>query len=192
MKLLKKLYRAVKYRIDDLPSLSLCHPKIKIEEETCKPYFVISHLFNSHGAATEKLYVDELKAKLQIYKKSFSRGDWEIIQYNLGGLESLQLYGTYQIINFDYENMLITVMNRATMKRELWNIAKTITNKKYLDLDKQSILEFGIFYQKIKTSDIIQAKIKQQVEKQVLHALYLEDIEELGPKLQASHLRLIK
>lgn len=192
MKLLKKLYKFIKDKTDSLPRLSLCYPKVKIEEESYKPYFIIAFTLNMRGEATSKLYVDNLKAQLKYYKKLFSTDDWALIQYNLGALESLELGGTYQITQIDFENMRIIVRNKSTMQQEIWDLTATITTKRYLNLDKQSILELGIFYQKIKTSNIVQAKIKEEVEKQIMEALYIESLDELKNNKSISNLRLIK
>jgi hypothetical protein len=192
MTLLKKLHDFIKNRANIFPTISLCYPKIKIEEESNKPYFVVATTFNPRGEATIKLYAEDVKSKPAHYKKQFSQDDWSLIQYNLGGLESLQLCGTYQIVNLDFENMSIVVRNRRDMKQETWDITTTITKKRYLNLDKQSILELGIFYQKIKASDIVKVKIKQEVEKQIMEKLYIDPLDKMQLKQPKCHLKLVK
>ena len=193
MKLLRKLFNFFVKKIKKLPTMSLCYPKIKIENITHKPYFIVGNMIVSRGKVTEKLYIDELKNKINYYKNLFSHDDWAIIQYNLGGLESLQLCGNYQIISIDFENMNINVRSRSDLKEEIWDISDTIINKKFLNLDKQSILDLGIFYQSAKNSDILHKKIKKEIQRQIFEQLHVDESDKLYKDTQLENkLRLVK
>lgn len=191
MRLLSKLYDLVLMKLNQLPKLSLCHPRIKIDYKQ-RPYFLVGCAFSWRGEAIRELYVDDLKLKIDYYKNQFSTNDWGLIQYNLGGMESLQITDMYQIIEFDLEGKNLHVRNKSNFKQEVWDLVEVISHKKYLCLDKQSILELGIFYQKIKTSDIIQKNLQQEIEIQIKKNLYLDELDKPTNLGIVNHLKLVK
>lgn len=182
MKWLKELYSYLKNTLDTLPRLSLCHTRIRVDPVSQKPYLMIGPIAAPRGEATKKLYLDDLKENIDFYKTQFSSEDWIIIQYNLGGIESLQIGGTFQITEFDLENVQIKVRDRGTLQQEKWDIASTISKKHYLNLDKQSIFELGMFYQNIKTSPILQEKIQKEMERRINDALYFDVFKDTSPR----------
>ena len=201
MKFLIKTFNLLKNKVESLPKLSLCNKRIKIEPVTQRPYFLIGPIGLPLGEAIENLYLDDLKNNMDYYQKQFSIDDWISIQYNLGGIESLQIGGIYQIIEFDLENIQVKVRNKSSLQQETWEIASLVSKKQYLNLDKQSIFEFGMFYQNVKNSPALQEKVQKEVEKQMNDSLYMDKFKNTSnidenqkslPMQRYKHLALVK
>ncbi len=165
MKLLKKIFKGLKLdlksKLKTIPRFSLCCPNIKVNHDNHKPYFSTRLIVNAHGQAEDKLYIDDLKSNYQFYKKSFNDNDWNIIQYNLGALDALQIASNYKLIEIDYENMQIKMINKSNGEKQKVDIAEIILTKQYMNFDKQSIFELATFFQTCKSSDVVQLQIKK-------------------------------
>jgi hypothetical protein len=160
-KIFKKLKSDVKSKLKAVPRFSLCCPNVKVNQDNHKPYFSTRLIINAHGQAEDKLYIDDLKSNHQFYKESFNDNDWNIIQYNLGALDALQIASNYKLIEIDYENMQIKMINKSNGEKQKVDIAEIILTKQYMNFDKHSIFELATFFQTCKSSDVVQSQIKK-------------------------------
>jgi hypothetical protein len=165
MKLLKKIFKGLELnlnsRLKAIPRFSLCCPNVKVNHDNQKPYFSTRLIINAHGEGDDKLYIDDLKSNHQFYKESFNDNDWNIIQYNLGALDALQIANNYKLIEIDYENMQIKMINKSNGEKQKIDVAEIILTKQYMNFDKQSIFELATFFQTCKSSDVVQSQIKK-------------------------------
>ena len=165
MKLLRKIFKGLKLDLESklkaIPRFSLCCPNVKVNHDNQKPYFSTRLIINAHGQADDKLYIDDLKSNHQFYKESFNDNDWNIIQYNLGALDALQIASNYKLIEIDYENMQIKMINKSNGEKQKVDIAEIILTKQYMNFDKHSIFELATFFQTCKSSDVVQSQIKK-------------------------------
>ena len=147
MKFLKKLFKLDDNITtkDDYPTLILVEHMVLVDEETKKPYFIVSPN-GSHSFS--KLYLSEFINNTNKYKSLFSVNDYGHIMFCVGGLHSMELNNIYQITSFELDGKIIEVRHKGTLIHESWNIAEVIATQKYLLLDKASILKLGMLFEK--------------------------------------------
>lgn len=158
---IKKIKSIIKSKLISVPRFSLCHPSVKIDRNNQKPYFSYRLIANPHGEAEDVLYIDDLNLNREFYQRCFSNNDWNLIQYNLGALDALQLASNYKLIEVDYENMQIKMINKSNGQEQKSDIAKVILSKQYMNFDKQSIFELATFFESCKSSEIVQLQIER-------------------------------
>lgn len=126
------------------PNLVLTEHIVLVEDETKKPYFIISPNGNH---SVSKLYITEFITNKNKYKNLFSVDDYGHMMFCSGGLHSMELNNVFQITTFDLGSETIEVRHKSTCINEFWNISNVIATQKYLLLDKSSILKLGMLFQ---------------------------------------------
>lgn len=154
MKLLRNLlkYKNIKKQKKEYPELKLIEPHIFVDELNKKPYFLVSPLGTY---SSSKLYVDVFLNNKNNFVKRFSRDDFGIIMFCIGGMQAMELNSTYHIKTIDLENQTIEVLHKGSCNIEIWKITDTIIKSKYELLDKKSILQLGFSYSEIQEKNIV-------------------------------------
>ncbi len=157
--------------------LKLSKHKLLIEDETLRPYFLVSNLLS---LKVFKLYTEDWYLNQKDYEAKFSKKDTGIIQYYLGGLKASELNSMFSIQTINYENKTITVLNKKTLKVVVWNLFEIVRTQQYLMLDKTSLFQVACFYMENK-KDIPDEKIYK-----------IAEVEDSIPSTAISTLILVK